>query len=69
MTPEAILLSESQVYFILQRLVEVGLYYKQKDQFHGDFNPGNISKTLFVYIFKTTQKSDSKKPLYNILNT
>jgi hypothetical protein len=43
-TPENILLSEAQVYFILQRLTEVGLYYKQKNQFHGDFHPANVSK-------------------------
>ena len=43
---ESILLSENQMFFVLQRLVEVGLYYREKNQFHGDFHPGNVSKSL-----------------------
>lgn len=43
-TPEHVLLSEAQVYFVLQRLVEVGLYYRRQDQMHGDFHPKNVSR-------------------------
>ena len=44
-TPQHVLLSQSQMYFLLQRLVEVGLYYSRQDQFHGDFHPKNVSRS------------------------
>lgn len=45
--PESVLLSESQMFFVLQRLVEVGMFYAEKNEHHGDFHPGNVSKASF----------------------
>ena len=46
---ESILLSEEQIFFVLQRLVEVGLYYKHKNEIYGDFHPGNVSMAKNFY--------------------
>ena len=39
------LLSQKQVAFILQRLLEAAMFYKEHEKFHGDFCPDNISKS------------------------
>ena len=43
---ENLLLSEKQLVYLLESLLQVGLFYQEKGLNHGDFAPRNISKLL-----------------------
>lgn len=48
--PEKFVLSEGQVAYLLDTLLDVGKFYMQKNRRYGDFTPRNVSKK---YTFKS----------------
>lgn len=49
-SPNGVLMGQTQLLFVLKRLVSLSKFYMDHEPqaFHADFNPRNISKSIFI---------------------